>query len=129
MVLDVDVATRRLTVRPVAAASPAGKSYELWIIDPAIGPPRSLGLVAAVAGSQASLKAYDPAVITDASTNSSQVFFIRDGKARVGVIQLGAPAGDSVQILSGLPANAVVALDHLQDLYDGQAVKTVEKGR
>jgi multidrug efflux pump subunit AcrA (membrane-fusion protein) len=69
------------------------------------------------------------AVITDASTNSSQVFFIRDGKARVGVVQLGALTGDSVQILSGLPANAIVALDHLQDLYDGQTVKTVEKGR
>jgi len=69
------------------------------------------------------------AVITDASTNSSQVFFIRDGKARVGVVQLGAPSGDSIQILSGLPANALVAIDHLQDLYDGQTVKTVEKGR
>jgi anti-sigma-K factor RskA len=67
MVLDVDLATRRLTVRPVAAASPAGKSYELWMIDPAIGAPRSLGLVPAVSGSEASLTAYDPAVITGAT--------------------------------------------------------------
>jgi len=67
MVLEVDLATRRLTVRPVAAPSPAGKSYELWIIDQSIGAPRSLGLVPAGSGSQASLKAYDPAVITDAT--------------------------------------------------------------
>ncbi len=67
MVLDVDLATRRLAVRPVAAASPAGKSYELWIIDQAIGAPRSLGLVPAGSGSEASLTAYDPAVITGAT--------------------------------------------------------------
>lgn len=63
------------------------------------------------------------AVLTDASTNSSQVFFIRDGKARVAVVQLGAKDGDMVQILSGLAPGATVALDHLQDLYDGQSVQ------
>jgi RND family efflux transporter MFP subunit len=69
------------------------------------------------------------AVLTDASTNSSQVFFIRDGKARVAVVQLGVnPEGERIQILSGLPENAVVAIDHLQDLYDGESVKTVLKG-
>jgi len=73
------------------------------------------------------------AVITDASTNSSQVFFVRDGKARVAVVQIatqpGGDIGDTVQVLSGLPEKAIVALDHLQDLYDGQSVKFVEKGR
>jgi len=77
------------------------------------------------------------AVITDASTNSSQVFFVRDGKARVAVVQIaaqpGEDVGDTVQVLSGLPEKAIVALDHLQDLYDGQtvktSVKTAEKGR
>jgi RND family efflux transporter MFP subunit len=69
------------------------------------------------------------AVVTDASTNSSQVFFIRDGKARVAVVQLGAKDGDVIQILSGLSPGAMVALDHLQDLYDGQSVQTTpEKG-
>jgi multidrug efflux pump subunit AcrA (membrane-fusion protein) len=69
------------------------------------------------------------AVVTDASTNSSQVFFIRDGKARVAVVQLGAKDGDAIQILSGLSPGAMVALDHLQDLYDGQSVQTTpEKG-
>ena len=41
------------------------------------------------------------AVITDPSTNSSQLFFIRDGKARVAVVQLGAegwrPGPDSLR--------------------------------
>ena len=62
------------------------------------------------------------AVITDSSTNSSQVFFVRDGKARVAVVQLGAVDGDLVQILSGISENFVIATSHLQDLYDGQPV-------
>jgi membrane fusion protein (multidrug efflux system) len=63
------------------------------------------------------------ALITDATTNSSQVFLIRDGKARLAVVQLGERDGDQVRILTGIPADAVVATDHLQDLYDGQNVK------
>src|SRR5690242_8338565 len=63
------------------------------------------------------------ALITDATTNSSQVFMIRDGKARLAVVQVGERDGDTVRILSGIPADAVLAADHLQDLYDGQAVK------
>jgi membrane fusion protein (multidrug efflux system) len=61
-------------------------------------------------------------VLTDPSTNSSQVFFVRDGKARVAVVQLGAVDGDMIQILSGITADFVVARDHLQDLYDGESV-------
>ncbi len=63
------------------------------------------------------------AVITDATTNSSQVFLIRDGKARLAVVQVGERDGNLVRILTGLPADAVVATDHLQDLYDGQSVR------
>jgi RND family efflux transporter MFP subunit len=62
------------------------------------------------------------AILTDPSTNSSQVFFVRDGKARVAVVQLGAVDGNMIQILSGIAADFVVASDHLQDLYDGQPV-------
>jgi len=61
-------------------------------------------------------------VLTDSSTNSSQVFFIRDGKARVAVVQLGAADGDMIQILSGISADFVVANNHLQDLFDGEPV-------
>ena len=59
-------------------------------------------------------------MITDATTNSSQVFLIRDGKARVAVVQVGERDGDLVRILSGIPAGRRLATDHLQDLYDGQ---------
>jgi RND family efflux transporter MFP subunit len=62
------------------------------------------------------------AVLTDPSTNSSQVFFVRDGKARVAVVQLGAVEGGMIQILSGIAPDFVVASDHLQDLYDGEPV-------
>ncbi len=63
------------------------------------------------------------ALITDATTNSSQVFMIRDGKARLAVVQVGEREGDQVRILTGIPSDAVVATDHLQDLYDGQTVR------
>jgi RND family efflux transporter MFP subunit len=63
------------------------------------------------------------ALITDATTNSSQVFLIRDGKARLAVVQVGERDGNLVRILTGIPADAVLATDHLQDLYDGQSVK------
>ena len=67
MVLDVDVKSRRLTVTSLAGASPAGKSYQLWIINPASGRPRSLGLIPAKVETHDSLTSYDPAVITDAT--------------------------------------------------------------
>jgi len=62
-------------------------------------------------------------VITDATTNSSQVFLIRDGKARLAVVQLGERDGGLVRILTGIPVDAIIATDHLQDLYDGQSVR------
>ncbi|WP_237481684.1 anti-sigma factor [Lichenibacterium dinghuense] len=67
MLVDVDVAARRLTVRPLAAAAPAGRSYELWIIDPSLGAPRSLGVLPAHGEARDSLKAFDAAVITGAT--------------------------------------------------------------
>jgi anti-sigma-K factor RskA len=65
-VIEVTVDKRELTVRPVAAQAPPGKSYELWIIDAKLGAPRSLGLI----GDRprgASLSAYDPAVVAGAT--------------------------------------------------------------
>ncbi len=44
-VVSVDLRTRELTVRPVSAVAPAGKSYELWIISDKLGAPQSLGVV------------------------------------------------------------------------------------
>ena len=61
--------------------------------------------------------------MTDPTTNSSQLYFVRDGKARIAVVQLGIVDEDIVQILSGLGVDAIVALDHLQDLYDSESVQ------
>jgi anti-sigma-K factor RskA len=62
----VDLDKRELRVRPVAAQAPPGKAYELWIIDAKLGAPRSLGVVGG-AGRAASLSAYDPAVVENAT--------------------------------------------------------------
>ena len=66
MVVDVDLGARRLTVLPFAAA-PTGRCFELWIIDPALGAPRSLGVLPVGDASVDSLQAFDPAVITGAT--------------------------------------------------------------
>lgn len=62
------------------------------------------------------------AVLTDATTNSSQVYMIVDNKARVAVVQPGETVNNNIRIISGIPEDAVLATDHLQDLYDGQNV-------
>lgn len=67
-------------------------------------------------------------VLTDATTNSSQLYFIRDGRARVAVVQLGAKVDNMVEILTGISPSAVIATDHLGDLYDGAAVKIAAGG-
>ena len=117
-------------------------------INPAIDPAsRSMTVVAEFANSDLALKpgmfatgrirlpgssmgifVPQQAVLTDPSTNSSQVFFIRDGKARVAVVQLGERDGSLVRVLSGIADGMTVALDHLNDLYDGQSVKLTGGG-
>jgi len=62
----VDLDRREFSVRPVAARTPPGKSYELWLIDPRLGPPRSLGVIDE-ARRGLSLAAYDRAVVEDAT--------------------------------------------------------------
>jgi anti-sigma-K factor RskA len=65
----VNLDTREMTVRPVAAPAPAGKSYELWIINQdKLGAPRSLGVIDAANVTRANkLTAFDPAVVADAT--------------------------------------------------------------
>jgi anti-sigma-K factor RskA len=62
----VNLNKQELTVRPVAAQAPPGKSYELWIIDAKLGAPRSLGLIGDTPRG-ASLSAYDPAIVAGAT--------------------------------------------------------------
>jgi anti-sigma-K factor RskA len=61
----VNLDKQELTVRPVAAQAPPGKSYELWIIDAKLGA-RSLGVIGDTPRG-ASLSAYDPSVISGAT--------------------------------------------------------------
>jgi anti-sigma-K factor RskA len=44
-VVSVDLTSRELTVRPIDAVAPAGKSYELWIINDRLDAPKSLGVI------------------------------------------------------------------------------------
>jgi RND family efflux transporter MFP subunit len=77
-------------------------------------------------GSQQGIFVPRAAVLTDASTNSSQVFVIRDGKAHVAVVQLGETDGDYVRIVAGIAGDAVLSTNRLRDLFDGEPV-IVEK--
>ena len=61
----VNLDKQELTVRPVAATAPPGKSYELWLIDAKLGP-RSLGVIGDTPRG-ASLSSYDPAVVAGAT--------------------------------------------------------------
>jgi len=66
-ILTIDVATRTASVRRVAAAPQAGKSYQLWLVSDQFPKPRSLGLVGTNEFSQPALASYDPAVIRGAT--------------------------------------------------------------
>ena len=66
--IEVDLASRQLTVRPVAAERQAGKSYELWLIHDKLGAPRSLGVIADQGFTvRPALAGYDPSVVESAT--------------------------------------------------------------
>ena len=67
-VASINLAKGELSVRPVAAPPQLGKSYELWIIEPTLGAPRSLGVIDAAAVTRGPrLAAYDRAIVEDAT--------------------------------------------------------------
>lgn len=63
------------------------------------------------------------AVLTDASANTSRVFVIEKGRARVRVVQAGGAVDGMTRIVSGLAPGAVAASSNLQDLYDGVQIE------
>ena len=66
--VSVDIDSRLMTVRPVAAKSETGKSFELWIIHDSLGKPKSLGVVDAPrALAKPTLAAYNTGVIEDST--------------------------------------------------------------
>ena len=67
--LSIDLVTRQLTIRPVAAEPQAGKTYQLWIASEQLGPaPQSLGLLQdSRAPTRKSLAGFDPALLAKAT--------------------------------------------------------------
>ena len=63
------------------------------------------------------------AVFSDQNTQSYRAFVIEGDIAKLRVVQLGAEEGDTIQILSGVNADEVVATSNLGQLYEGARVK------
>jgi class 3 adenylate cyclase len=61
-------------------------------------------------------------VIRDKTTDSNQAFVIRDGRARLRVVQIGDAKDNAIRIVSGIAAGEVVALNNQNELFDGAAV-------
>ena len=67
-VASVNLDSGELSVRPLAAPPQTDKSYELWIIEPKLGAPRSLGVLDAAAVTRnPRLAGYDRSVVEDAT--------------------------------------------------------------
>lgn len=64
------------------------------------------------------------AVATIANGQSSAVFVVDDGTARVRVVQLGETESGMVRVLAGLDGRALVATSVLNQLFDGVKVHT-----
>jgi len=62
------------------------------------------------------------AVLEDPTTQSFKIFVIEKGVARQRIVQIGLEDGDSIQVLSGMKPNEVVATSNLSDLYEGGKV-------
>ena len=64
------------------------------------------------------------AVLADPNTQSYRVFVIKGDTAKLRVVQIGTEEGGSVQILSGVEPDEIVATSNLQQLYEGAKVRT-----
>ncbi|HJU54114.1 MAG TPA: efflux RND transporter periplasmic adaptor subunit [Pyrinomonadaceae bacterium] len=63
------------------------------------------------------------AVFGDQNTQSYRVFVIQGDVAKLRVVQIGTEEGDTIQILSGVNADEIVATSNLEQLYEGARVK------
>ena len=63
------------------------------------------------------------AVYNDQSTQSYRVFVIQEGVAKLRVVQLGTEENDTMQIVSGVNADEIVAVSNLAQLYEGAKVQ------
>jgi multidrug efflux pump subunit AcrA (membrane-fusion protein) len=64
------------------------------------------------------------AVFSDQNTQSYRVFVIQGETAKLRVVQIGTEEGETIQILSGINADEVLATSNLPQLYEGARVKT-----
>jgi RND family efflux transporter MFP subunit len=62
------------------------------------------------------------AIYLDQSTQAYRAFVIVENVAKLRVLQLGTEENDTVQILSGLNADELVATSNLEQLYEGARV-------
>ncbi|MDQ3908666.1 MAG: efflux RND transporter periplasmic adaptor subunit [Acidobacteriota bacterium] len=62
------------------------------------------------------------AVVSDQNTQSYRLFVIQNGVAHLRVVQVGQDEGDSLQILSGVNPDEIVATANLDKLYEGARV-------
>jgi RND family efflux transporter MFP subunit len=62
------------------------------------------------------------AVYNDPTTQSYRVFVVQEGVVKLRVVQLGTEDGDSVQIITGVNQDEVVATSNLEQLYEGAKV-------
>lgn len=63
------------------------------------------------------------AVINDQNTNSFRVFTVKDNAAHLKVVQVGDEENGWIQILSGVQPEEEVAVNNLQQLYEGARVQ------
>ena len=61
-------------------------------------------------------------VYSDESTQSKRVFVIQEGVAKLRVVQLGTEEADTIQIITGINADEIVATSNLDKLYEGAKV-------
>lgn len=67
------------------------------------------------------------AVVNDQNTNSYRVFVIQDTTAHLRIVQIGDEENGMVQILTGVGADEEVAINNLQQLYEGAKVQPMRK--
>lgn len=63
------------------------------------------------------------AIIAIANGESSAVYEVVDGKARVHVVQVGEEQNGAIRVVSGLEPGVTVATTNLERLFDGAAVR------
>lgn len=66
------------------------------------------------------------AVVRDQNTNSFRVFTVKDNAAHLKVVQIGDEENGWVQILSGVQSDEEVAVNNLEQLYEGARVQAAQ---